>query len=102
MLALLFQKKINPLKPRGALPANENYVYYRYAEVLLNYAEARMSPLGPMHRYTLPCERHPQRSNPAGFAGWIVEGNDASGDSVSSAAWSCGLKHNGSTTSSGG
>lgn len=42
-----FKKKINPLKPRGGAASGENYVYYRYAEVLLNYAEAQNEAAGP-------------------------------------------------------
>lgn len=42
-----FKKKINPLKPRGGAASGQNYVYYRYAEVLLNYAEAQNEAAGP-------------------------------------------------------
>jgi hypothetical protein len=42
-----FKKKINPLKPRGGAASGQNYVYYRYAEVLLNYAEAQNEAVGP-------------------------------------------------------
>ena len=42
-----FRKKINPLQPRGGSSSGENYVYYRYAEVLLNYAEAQNEAAGP-------------------------------------------------------
>jgi hypothetical protein len=42
-----FRKKINPLQPRGGSSSGENYVYYRYAEVLLNYAEAQNEAVGP-------------------------------------------------------
>ncbi len=42
-----FKKKINPLQPRGGSASGENYVYYRYAEVLLNYAEAQNEAIGP-------------------------------------------------------
>jgi len=42
-----FKKKINPLQPRGGASSGENYVYYRYAEVLLNYAEAQNEAVGP-------------------------------------------------------
>ena len=41
-----FKKKINPLKPRGGAASGQNYVYYRYAEVLLNYAEAQNESAG--------------------------------------------------------
>jgi len=41
-----FKKKINPLKPRGGAASGQNYVYYRYAEVLLNYAEAQNEAVG--------------------------------------------------------
>lgn len=42
-----FKKKINPLKPRGGAQSGQNYVYYRYAEVLLNFAEAQNEAVGP-------------------------------------------------------
>jgi hypothetical protein len=42
-----FKKKINPLQPRGGASSGQNYVYYRYAEVLLNYAEAQNEAVGP-------------------------------------------------------
>lgn len=42
-----FKKKINPLKPRGGAASSQNYVYYRYAEILLNYAEAQNEAVGP-------------------------------------------------------
>lgn len=45
--AYYFKKKINPLKPRGGAASGENYVYYRFAEVLLNYAEAQNEAVGP-------------------------------------------------------
>ncbi len=42
-----FKKKINPLLPRGGASSGQNYVFYRYAEVLLNYAEAQNEFSGP-------------------------------------------------------
>ena len=42
-----FKKKINPLQPRGGSSSGQNYVFYRYAEVLLNYAEAQNEFSGP-------------------------------------------------------
>ncbi len=42
-----FKKKINPLLPRGGSSSGQNYVFYRYAEVLLNYAEAQNEFSGP-------------------------------------------------------
>ena len=42
-----FKKKINPLQPRGGASSGQNYVFYRYAEVLLNYAEAQNEFSGP-------------------------------------------------------
>lgn len=42
-----FKKKINPLKARGGSSSGQNYVFYRYAEVLLNYAEAQNEFSGP-------------------------------------------------------
>jgi starch-binding outer membrane protein, SusD/RagB family len=45
--AYYFKKKINPDKPRGGSASGQNFVYYRYAEVLLNYAEAQNEAEGP-------------------------------------------------------
>jgi hypothetical protein len=36
-----FRKKLNNLAPEGGNQSGQNYVYYRYAEVLLGYAEAK-------------------------------------------------------------
>lgn len=41
------RKKINPLAPRGGGASGQNYVYMRYALVLLNYAEAQNEATGP-------------------------------------------------------
>lgn len=43
-----FKKKLNPLvRPGGGAVSGANYVYYRYAEVLLGYAEAQNEAVGP-------------------------------------------------------
>jgi hypothetical protein len=39
--AYYFRKKLNNLAPEGGNASGQNYVYYRYAEVLLGYAEAQ-------------------------------------------------------------
>lgn len=41
------KKKINPDAPRGGGASGQNYIYYRYAMVLLNYAEAQNESAGP-------------------------------------------------------
>ena len=41
------RKKINPLAPRGGGASGQNYVFIRYAMVLLNYAEAQNEAAGP-------------------------------------------------------
>ena len=44
-----FKKKLNPLvRPGGSPPqSGANYIYFRYAEVLLGYAEAQNEAVGP-------------------------------------------------------
>lgn len=42
-----FKKKLNNLAPEGGLQSGQNYVYYRFAEVLLGYAEAQNEAVGP-------------------------------------------------------
>jgi hypothetical protein len=42
-----FKKRLDNLHPRGGSLDGRNYVYYRYAEVLLNYAEAQNEAVGP-------------------------------------------------------
>lgn len=42
-----FKKKLNPDKTPGGYASGENFIYYRYAEVLLNYAEAQNEAAGP-------------------------------------------------------
>lgn len=43
-----FKKKLNPLvRPGGGQKSGQNYLYYRYAEVLLGYAEAQNEAAGP-------------------------------------------------------
>jgi len=41
------KKKLNPDAPRGGGASGQNYIYYRYAMVLLNYAEAQNEASGP-------------------------------------------------------
>ncbi|PJJ83724.1 RagB/SusD family nutrient uptake outer membrane protein [Mucilaginibacter auburnensis] len=41
-----FKKKLNNLAPEGGNQSGQNYVYYRYAEVLLGYAEAQNEAVG--------------------------------------------------------
>lgn len=41
------KKKLNPDAPPGDDQSGQNYVFYRYAEVLLNYAEAQNEAVGP-------------------------------------------------------
>lgn len=41
------KKRINPDAPRGGNSSGQNYVYLRYAMVLLNYAEAQNEAVGP-------------------------------------------------------
>lgn len=46
--AYYFKKKLNPLvRPGGGAVSGANYIYYRYAEVLLGYAEAQNEAVGP-------------------------------------------------------
>src|SRR6185312_8803183 len=45
--AYYFRKKLNNLAPEGGAQSGQNYVYYRYAEVLLGYAEAQNEAVGP-------------------------------------------------------
>jgi len=42
-----FKKRLDNLHPRGGAQSGINHVYYRYAEVLLNYAEAQNEAVGP-------------------------------------------------------
>ncbi len=41
------KKKINPDAPRGGGASGQNYIYYRFSMVLLNYAEAQNEAVGP-------------------------------------------------------
>jgi hypothetical protein len=41
------KKKLNPDAPRGGGASGQNYIFYRYAMVLLNYAEAQNEASGP-------------------------------------------------------
>ncbi|TBO44440.1 RagB/SusD family nutrient uptake outer membrane protein [Pedobacter kyonggii] len=46
--AYYFKKRLNPdMIPSGGRSDGQNYVYFRYAEVLLNYAEAQNEAVGP-------------------------------------------------------
>lgn len=45
--AYYFKKKLNNLAAEGGNQSGQNYVYYRYAEVLLGYAEAQNEAAGP-------------------------------------------------------
>lgn len=43
-----FKKRLNPLvRPGGGTISGANFIYYRYAEVLLGYAEAQNEAVGP-------------------------------------------------------
>jgi hypothetical protein len=42
-----FRKKLNNLAFEGGNQSGQNYVYYRFAEVLLGYAEAQNEAVGP-------------------------------------------------------
>ena len=41
------KKKLNPDAAPGELASGQNFIFYRYAEVLLNYAEAQNEAAGP-------------------------------------------------------
>lgn len=46
--AYYFKKRLNPLvRPGGGNVSGANYIYFRYAEVLLDYAEAQNEAVGP-------------------------------------------------------
>lgn len=46
--AYYFKKRLNPLvRPGGGAVSGANFIYYRYAEVLLGYAEAQNEAVGP-------------------------------------------------------
>ncbi|MDR0794000.1 MAG: RagB/SusD family nutrient uptake outer membrane protein [Chitinophagaceae bacterium] len=46
--AYYFKKKLNPLvRPGGGPVSGANFIYYRYAEALLGYAEAQNEAVGP-------------------------------------------------------
>jgi hypothetical protein len=42
-----FTKQLSKYDPRNLVNCGQNYVFYRYAEVLLNYAEAQNEAVGP-------------------------------------------------------
>ncbi len=46
--AYYFKKKLNPdVRPGGGPKSGQNWIYFRYAEVLLGYAEAQNEAIGP-------------------------------------------------------
>ncbi len=45
--AYYFKKKLNPLVRPGGTVSGANYIYFRYTEVLLGYAEAQNEAVGP-------------------------------------------------------
>ena len=45
--AIIRKKMLNPDAPPGNDASGQNYIFYRYAEVLLNYAEAQNEAVGP-------------------------------------------------------
>ncbi|MBN2863594.1 MAG: RagB/SusD family nutrient uptake outer membrane protein [Bacteroidales bacterium] len=45
--AYYFKKRLDNAHPRGGNLDGRNYIYYRYGEVLLNYAEAQNEAVGP-------------------------------------------------------
>jgi hypothetical protein len=45
--AYYFKKRLDNAHPRGGSQDGRNYIYYRYGEVLLNYAEAQNEAVGP-------------------------------------------------------
>jgi starch-binding outer membrane protein, SusD/RagB family len=45
--AYYFKKRLDNLNPRGGNLCGQNHVYFRYAEVLLGYAEAQNEAVGP-------------------------------------------------------
>lgn len=45
--AYYFKKKLNNLAPEGGGQNGTNYIYYRFVEVLLGYAEAQNEAVGP-------------------------------------------------------
>jgi len=65
------KKRLNPLAPPGNYASGQNYVYFRYAEVLLQYAEAQNEAVGPDASVYAAMTKVRQRSNlpalPAGL-----------------------------------
>ncbi len=57
------KKRLNPIAPPGGYSSGQNYVYYRYAEVLLNYAEAQNEAVGPDASVYNAINKIRQRSN---------------------------------------
>jgi starch-binding outer membrane protein, SusD/RagB family len=45
--AYYFKKKLNPLHRPSTALSGANYIYYRYVEILLGYAEAQNEAVGP-------------------------------------------------------
>lgn len=59
-----FKKKLNPLvRPGGGPASGANYIYFRYAEVLLGYAEAQNEAAGPDQTVYDAINKIRQRSN---------------------------------------
>lgn len=59
-----FKKKLNPLvRPGGGPASGANYIYFRYAEVLLGYAEAQNEVAGPDQSVYDAINKIRQRSN---------------------------------------
>jgi hypothetical protein len=57
------RKRLNPTATPGNYASAQNYVYYRYAEVLLNYAEAQNEAAGPNAAVYNAINKVRQRSN---------------------------------------
>jgi phage pi2 protein 07 len=67
-----FKKKLNNLAPEGGNQSGQNYVYYRYAEVLLGYAEAQNEAVGPdasVYAAVNAIRQRPSTNQPALAAG---------------------------------
>lgn len=66
------KKRLNPNAPPGNYASGQNYVYFRYAEVLLGYAEAQNEAVGPDGSVYAAINKVRQRSNipglPAGLS----------------------------------
>jgi len=63
---------LNNLAPEGGNQSGQNYVYYRYAEVLLGYAEAQNEAVGPdasVYAAVNAIRQRPSTNQPALAAG---------------------------------